>query len=119
MLNHSIIGAALACLTGIAAAFLNYLVSLVVLRRKPEMLPLTSVLRQFINILYLAAIYFCAPYTPWERIPLLVGAVVGITVSMFFFTYLLVRESNGQKTKQDRKQLQMEHLEKEKEKGDD
>lgn len=92
-MEHWIIGAALAFIAGVAVSYLNYRISLAVLRRKPDAYPMTSVVRQITNVAYLAAVYFITPYTPWGLIPLLVGAALGSTLSIFLFTYLLVKES--------------------------
>ena len=51
-----------------------------------------ATVRQIMNVAFLAAVYFITPYTPWGLIPLLVGAALGSTLTMFFFTYLLVKE---------------------------
>ena len=98
-MNHWITGAVLAFAAGIAVSLLNYRISLLVMRKKPDAYPMTSVIRQITNVAYLAAVYFIAPYTPWELIPLLVGAALGSTLSIFFFTYLLVKESGGAQKK--------------------
>ncbi len=92
-MNHWLVGAAAAFVSGVCVSFLNYHVSLLVLRKKPQALPMTSVVRQFINVAFLVAVYFLAPHTPWNLIPLLIGAALGTTLSMFLFTYLLVRKT--------------------------
>lgn len=98
-MDHWIFGAALAFFAGAAVSFLNYRISLMVLHKKPDAFPMTSVIRQFMNVAYLAAVYFITPHTPWGLIPLLVGAALGSTTSMFFFTYLLVKESGKDQKK--------------------
>jgi len=51
-----------------------------------------------LGIGYLALLYFAAPYTPWDGIWLLAGGAVGLTIPMFLFTFLLLRQVNGQST---------------------
>ena len=51
--------------------------------------------RQLLNFGYLAAVFLVAPYTPWDRIWLLVGAVAGLTLPNFVFTFLLLRQLNA------------------------
>lgn len=92
-MENGIFGATLTFAAGVFVAFLNYLLSRAVMQKKPDAYPMVSVLRQLVNVAYLVAVYFAAPYTPWERIPLLVGAAFGSTLSLFLFTYLLVKES--------------------------
>ncbi|MBQ8400609.1 MAG: hypothetical protein IJX14_01640, partial [Clostridia bacterium] len=47
-----------------------------------------------LGIGYLAALYFAAPYTPWDGIWLLAGGAIGLTLPMFPFTFLLLRQVN-------------------------
>ncbi len=91
-MNHALFGAALAFFGGAALSYVNYLLSRTVLRRKPELVAATAVIRQVLNVAYLAALYFLAPLTPWGLVPLLLGAALGITLPMFYFTTLLLKE---------------------------
>lgn len=95
MINHWFFGAVLAFLAGAVISYINYRISLLVLRKKPDAVAASSVARQFLNIAYFAAVYFITPYTPWDMIPLLVGAALGVTIPMFYFTYLLLRVSGN------------------------
>lgn len=67
-----------------------------------------SVVRMLLSIGLLAAAYLLGPLTPWDRIWLLAGAVVGLTVPMFAFTALLVRQTNRERTASDRPDGQSE-----------
>lgn len=86
-----ILGAFVTFLIGFLIAYGNYL-----LIRKgsggtggfTSFLPL---LRMVISAAYLAAVYLLAPLTPCDPIWLLAGAAAGLTVPMFFFTFLLLR----------------------------
>lgn len=95
MMNHWFFGAALAFLAGTAISYINYRISLLVLRKKPDAVAASSVARQFLNVAYFAAVYFLTPYTPWGLLSTLVGAAIGITIPMFWFTYLLLRASGN------------------------
>ena len=95
---ESLPGAVIAALTGAAVAFLNYRIT----RRAAEksssgspFLTAAPVLRMLLSAGLLAAVYFAAPLTPWDRIWLLAGAAVGLTVPLFVFTFLLVRQVSG------------------------
>ena len=95
---ESLAGAVIAALLGAAVAFLNYRIT----KRSAEKsgsgslsLAAAPVLRMLLSAGLLAAVYFAAPLTPWDRIWLLAGAAVGLTVPLFVFTALLVRQVNG------------------------
>lgn len=94
-MEHWAVGAVLAFLLGAGVAFLNYLVSRAVLRKKPERYAISSVIRQFINVSFLVALYFLAPVTPWEQMVLPIGGAVGMTVGMPVFTGLLLRKTKS------------------------
>lgn len=49
-----------------------------------------------LGIGYLAVLYFAAPYTPWDMLWLLAGGALGLTLPLFLFTFLLLRQVNGQ-----------------------
>lgn len=97
-MEHWIFGALLAALGGAGIAYVNYRAARAVLRQKPSMYPAASALRQVLQIAYLLAVYFFADYTPWQRNPMLIGAVVGLTGMLFVTTAALVRENDRLKT---------------------
>lgn len=94
-MGHWIVGAALAALVGVVISYLSYLLSVQVLKKCPSLFTAVSVPRQIIQVGYLAAVYFLQPYTPWGLMELLVGAALGLTVAMFFFTKNLLGRING------------------------
>ena len=65
------------------------------LRKKPELLSMITLPRQIVNIAYLAIVYFLADKTPWDLMPLLVGAAVGLTGAVFLFTRQLLKTMDG------------------------
>jgi len=89
---HSIPGLAAAFLGGALVAWLNYLLSRRALRADGGAAAVSAV-RTLCSVGYLAAIYFLAPFTPWERIWMLFGAALGLTVPMAYFTVRLLRET--------------------------
>ena len=93
-MEHWIVGAALAGLLGVLISYLSYLLSMAVIKKHPSLFTAVSVPRQIIQIGYLAAVYFLQPYTPWGLMELLVGAAVGLTVAMFFFTKSILAQMN-------------------------
>ena len=98
-LPASLPGALIAALLGAAAAWINYRITkrAAAASGSGSSLFLTAapVLRMLVSVGLLAAVYFIGPHTPWDRVWLLAGAAVGLTVPLFFFTFLLVRQVNG------------------------
>lgn len=90
-MEHWLIGGVIAALVGLAISAVNYKISLAVLKRKPDMVAAVSLPRQILNVGYLLLVYFLSPATPWDRTPLLIGAVIGMTGSMFLFTTMLLK----------------------------
>ena len=92
-------GALIAALLGTAVAYANYRIT----KRAAEkagsggspFLTAAPMLRMLLSAGLLAAVYFIGPLTPWNRVWLLAGAAVGLTVPLFVFTALLVRQVNG------------------------
>lgn len=101
-LEHWMFGAVLAFLCGALVSFVNYLITRAILTKKPQMLTVSAVIRQILNVLYLAAVYFISPHTPWGVVPMLVGGVFGVTLSLFIFTCLLIKKSDGSSDKDSR-----------------
>lgn len=94
-MNHNITGAVLAAAAGFIVAFVNYLISKTVLIKAPEKYSLITVARQILQIGFLAVVYlFATKIQLAEPAYPLVGAVVGMTVPMLFFTKKLL-EING------------------------
>jgi hypothetical protein len=91
-LSSSVIGFLAAFLIGTALSYVSYLLTARAAKNPSEKFAAVSLLRQVFNIGYLALVYFLAPYTPWDRIWMLVGAVLGVTLPMFVFTFLLLRQ---------------------------
>ena len=90
-MSHNIIGAAIAFFSGFLIAFINFLFSKKVLIKVPEKFSLVTVARQIIQVGFLALVYFVGTKTQFaEPAYLLVSAVIGLTVPMFFFTKKLL-----------------------------
>lgn len=96
-MTDSIVGILLAFLLGAVLAYVNYRLTRHAALNPNERFAGVSILRQMLNLGYLAAVFFLAPYTPWDRTWLLVGAVVGLTLPTFLFTFLLLRRLNQSK----------------------
>lgn len=98
-MEHFAVGAAITFALGVLVSYINYRLTLTLMRKRSDAAIVPSSLRQLVNVLYFVAVYFAAPYTPWERIPLLVGAAAGATLSLFLFTFLLVRKMKDEEEK--------------------
>ncbi len=98
---HNIIGAVICAAAGFLIAYVNYVLSRKILETRPEKLVLSTVARQVVQVGYLAAVYLIGSRLTVSLTYLLVGAVVGMTVPMLFFTKKLVafNESLAQKSK--------------------
>jgi O-antigen/teichoic acid export membrane protein len=104
-MNHNIIGAAVAMASGLIVAFANYLLSKKVLIKAPEKYSLVTVVRQILQVGFLVLVYLIGTKTNLaEPVYLLVGAVIGITAPMIFFTkkllYINNSKSNNKKEKE-------------------
>ena len=66
-------------------------------RRSVRLLTVVPVVRMLFGVGFLTAVYFLAPLTPWDRVPMLCGAAVGLTVPMIFFTVRLARRMEREK----------------------
>ena len=90
-MNHNIIGAVAAAFSGLVIAFVNYLISKKVLIKAPEKYSLVTVVRQILQVGFLALVYLIGTKTQLaDPVYLLVGAVLGMTVPMLFFTKKLL-----------------------------
>lgn len=94
---ESLPGAVIAALLGAGIAALNY--RLTKKAAGPDapagLFGAVPLIRMALSAGLLAAAYFLGPLTPWDRVWILAGAVVGLTVPLFFFTFLLVKQVNG------------------------
>lgn len=84
-------GAALAFVLGAAIAGMNYGLSKTVLKKWPEHYAFTMLIRQILQIGYIILVFLLGEYTPWERLWLLAGAALGVTLPMICFTFMLVK----------------------------
>lgn len=99
-MNPDIIGVIVAIIVGFLIAFTNYILSKMVLLKAPEKYSLITVVRQIFQIGFLVLVYFIGDKIQTvNTIYLLVGAVVGVTVPMIYFTkkLLLLNQSFNKK----------------------
>ncbi len=86
-----IIGVSVAIIVGFLVALTNFFLSKTVLTKAPEKYSLITVVRQVLQIGFLVVVYFIGEkIQEVNTIYLLVGAVVGMTVPMIYFTKKLL-----------------------------
>lgn len=104
-MSHNIIGAAVALASGLVIAFINYLFSKTVLIKAPEKYSLVTVARQVLQVGFLALVYLIGAKTQFaDPAYLLVGAVIGMTVPMLFFTKKLLQINSSRATDNNEKE---------------
>ena len=90
-MNLNIIGAVVTAVLGFLIAFVNYTFSKAVLRKASEKYALITVARQVLQIGFLIIVYFVGTKTQVADVTyLLVGAVLGMSLPMFYFTKKLL-----------------------------
>ena len=90
-MNQNILGAVFVAIIGMLIAFINYLISKKVLIKAPEKFSLITVIRQALQVGFLAAAYFVGTkIKDVNPAYLMVGAVLGMTLPMFYFTKKLL-----------------------------
>ena len=91
-MNSDIVGAVITLSGGALISVLNYLLSRYLLIKKTDKYVFSTVLRQIIQVGYLVCVYFVGDsFTTYNVTYLLVGAVLGVTIPMFFLTHSLVK----------------------------
>lgn len=94
-IENNWIGAALAFGVGAVIAVLNYGFSVFMLKKHSGQYAASQLLKQLLQIGYLAVLYFFGGYTPWSKLWLLVGGCLGMTLPALWFTYRLVKLNEG------------------------
>ena len=90
-MGTNIIGVVVAVVCGFLIAFVNYILSKAILTKAPEKFSLITVVRQVFQIGFLVTVYFIGDkIQSVNTIHLLVGAVVGMTAPMIYFTRKLI-----------------------------
>lgn len=100
-MKTNFIGAVLAFCIGVCLASAGYVFARHVLKTQPSRFVAVQVGKQFLQIVFLVLLYVLGGYTPWDRIWLLVGGCLGITLPMGWFTYRLVKLNDSLKGKED------------------
>lgn len=103
-MNENIVGAIFSFALGVVVSYISFLISKAILTKQPEKFAFSTVLRQIVQICYLVAVYFVSKYAPWDSWYMLIGAVLGVTMPMFYFTHKLLQINENIKTKNNKKE---------------
>ncbi len=103
-MNENIIGAVITFALGIVVAYVVFLISKARLLKQPEKFAFSTILRQIVQIFYLASVYFVSKYAPWDTWYMIIGAVLGVTVPMIYFTQKLLQLNQSINTKDNKKE---------------
>ncbi len=90
-MNENIVGAFITFALGIVVAYLVFLISKARLLKQPEKFAFSTILRQIVQIFYLVTVYFVSKFAPWDSWYMLIGAALGVTVPMIYFTQKLLQ----------------------------
>ncbi len=88
-MTENIVSAVLAFLLGCGIAFLNFQLSKWVIKTRPHSFAAVGFIRQAVEILILVIVYIVGKQFVNVWYPL-IGAVLGMTIPMFFFTKRLL-----------------------------
>ncbi len=103
-MNENIVGTIITFALGIVIAYLNFVLSKAILTKQPEKYAFSTIIRQITQILYIVAVYFVSKVAPWDTWYMLIGAVLGVTIPMIFFTNKLLQLNKSMNTKDDKKE---------------
>ena len=90
-MKANLIGAVVTFALGLLIAYLGYRLSAYAIKKRPNLYPSATIFRQILQIVYFVAVYFLGEKLSTDVVYLLVGAAVGITLPMFYFTSKLVK----------------------------
>ena len=94
-MNHPVLCAALAALGGAIIALVNAFLTKRTAEKKPDSIGSIFMVRQLLNVGYLAVIYFLSRRWEGSLMPLLIGAALGLTVPSFLFAFRLSRQKSS------------------------
>ena len=99
-MGNPIVGGILAFLGGAVISAVNYGINLTILKKNPALLASLGIVRQLLNVGYLVLVFFLSKRLPWELLPLLIGAAVGLTVPSFLLSMRLARKNESLSSQQ-------------------
>ena len=94
-MGAQIAGGLLTFLGGTAVSAINYAINRWTLRNRPDSLASMSIVRQILSVAYFATVYVLRDSLPWDMVPLLVGAAVGLTIPNILFSMRLAKKNDA------------------------
>lgn len=88
---YVVAGCVIAFAAGAAVAWVNYRLNLYILKKKPNALARMSLVREALSIICLVAAYAVGGAVPGGRVPILIGAAVGLTVPSVLLSMKLAK----------------------------
>lgn len=96
-MQSPIVGAVLTFLGGAGIALLNARLSSKAAEKGAAEFSRLSRLRQIFNIGYIVLVFLLSRVLPWDMMPLLIGAALGLTIPSFYFTWRLIKENEAKR----------------------
>ena len=90
-MRSDIFGAACAFCAGAAMAGAGYALSRLALQKAPSVYAAVQAAKQILEVAFLVLLFVLGPRTPWDRVWLMAGGCLGLTLPMIWFTYRLVK----------------------------
>lgn len=95
VMSSNYVAAVIAFLGGSVIAVINTLIMAKHVKSESHSLPGITLLRQIINAVYLAAIYFGCRKLSFDSFWPLIGAATGITIPSIFFAITIAKRMKG------------------------
>jgi len=92
------LGAIVAFAAGTGVSWINYLISSYILKNYPDKYSFSTLLRQIVQIAFVVLLYIISGQLPVSRWYVLIGGVAGLTVGMFCFTFMLLKQNEIEKS---------------------
>ena len=90
-MTSPVVGGLLAFAGGCAVSVLNFFINRRTLEKKPSALASMSMARQLLSIGYLVLVFLLAKVLPWDHMPLLLGAAIGLTIPSILLALRLAK----------------------------
>lgn len=100
-MQSNMFGAACAFCAGAAIAGAGYALSRLTLQKAASGYAAVQMAKQIMQVAFLVLLFVLGPRTPWDRIWLLAGGCLGLTLPLIWFTYKLVKLNDSLHKKED------------------
>ena len=90
-MDSPVVGGLLAFLFGAAVSVVNYGINRRTLQNNPANIANIAIVRQILSVACFVAVFLLAKVLPWDYVPLLVGAAIGLTVPAILLSFRLAK----------------------------